>query len=134
MGDAREMKNAGTAALLAAIVTGCATASTVKKDEALLPVYLETEPQPVCAYKEIAHFKFSNNDKTEGEEFERAVKRDLSHRARERGADAVINASYETIVKGVVESGHSILTGTETSRKTTVEGTAIKFDNPGCQH
>ncbi len=128
------MKNTATAALLATLVTGCATTRNVKKDDVLLPVYLEKDLPPVCAYKEIAHLEFSNNDKSEGEEFERAIKRDLSRRARERGADAVINATYVTIVRGVVEAGHSILTGDETSRKTTVEGTAIKFDNPGCQH
>src|SRR2546423_8375033 len=48
VGDSRKMKNTATAALLATLVTACATTSNVRKDDAVLPVYPEKDVPPAC--------------------------------------------------------------------------------------
>lgn len=98
-------------------------------------MYLAQETGPTCPYKEAGEIQFTNTETSGGEDLAVSIKRALGRRARERGADAVVNASWRTGLTVVSQSNRSPSSGAQVGGpKNEVKGTAIKFDSPDCKH
>jgi hypothetical protein len=122
-------------AVTALLVAGCVSAGA-KKGEEPAPVYLTQEVAPTCSYKELGQIEFTNTDTSEGDDLAISIKRELGRRARQRGADAVVNAGWRTMLT-VVSRGNRAPSSSATpvgGPKHEVKGTAIKFDSPDCKH
>lgn len=124
---------AGILSISLLFVAGCASAG-VRKGEEPRPVYLTQETAPRCSYKEVGLIQFTSTNTSVGDDLTVSIKRELGRRARQRGADAVVNAGWRSMLTVVVRSNR---TPSSSNRpvggpKHEVKGTAIKFDSPDC--
>lgn len=99
-------------------------------------MYLTQETAPTCAYKEVGLIQFTSTDTSEGDDLTVSIKRELGRRARQRGADAVVNASWVTMLTVRVQSNRAPSSSDRPvgGPRREVKGTAIKFDSPDCTH
>jgi hypothetical protein len=118
------------------LVLGCASAGGAKKGEDPAPVYMTAETAPTCSYKEVGLIEFTNTESSEGDELALSIKHELGRRARHRGADAVVNAGWRTMLTVVSRSNRAPSSSASQvgGPKHEVKGTAIKFDSPDCRH
>lgn len=99
-------------------------------------MYLTQETAPTCSYKEVGLIQFTSTDTSEGDDLTVSIKRELGRRARQRGADVVVNASWRRMLTVVVRGNRAPSSGDRQigGPKYEVKGTAIKFDSPDCTH